>query len=136
MLKHLLRTIAINSLGVYLATQLTSGLIVFQGSFSTLLLTGLIIFLVNLIVKPIINLLLLPVHIITLGFFRWLTNLLLIFIITKIVPNFTIHPYVSPRFDLGFITLPPIYFSTFGSYLLATLILAFIFQFLYWLFDD
>ena len=136
MLKHFLRTIAINSLAVFLSSQLISGLIIFTGNLSTLLFTGFVFFIVNLLVKPIINLLLLPIQILTLGFFRWLTNLLLLFIVTKLVPAFTIHSYLSSRLDLGFITIPPTYFSIFGSYLLATFILSLVFHFLYWLFED
>lgn len=136
MIRKLLKSIAINSLGIYLSTVITSGLVSFAGDFKALISTGFVFVLVNALVKPIVNLLLLPIHIITLGTFRWITNLILLYIITRLVPEFVINSYVSSKIDLGFISIPPVYFSQLGSYLLATFILSLIFQFLYWLFED
>ena len=136
MIKNFLRSIAINSLGIFLVSKLNSQLFVFTGDYKTLFFTGLVIVLVNILVRPLINLLLLPIHLLTLGTFRWITNLLILFLITRIVPAFSIGSYLSSPINLGFIIIPPVYFSAIGSYLLASFLLSLVFQLLYWLFAD
>jgi len=136
MIKNFLRSVAINALGIFLATRINSDLIKFNGGIHALLIAGLIIVLANVLVRPVLNLLLLPIHLLTLGTFRWVTNLLIFYLVSRLVPQFIIKPYLSPLINLSFITIPPIYFSIFGSYLLASLLLSLIFQFLYWLFEN
>jgi len=135
MIRNFLRLIAVNSLGIFLASKINSQLFIFTGDYKILIYTGLVIVFVNLLVRPIINLLLLPIHILTLGTFRWITNLIIIFLITKIVPQFSIGSFISGPLNISFIIIPPVYFSAFGAYLLASFILTLIFQLLYWLFE-
>lgn len=136
MLRLILRTLAINFIGVYLTVRLLSGIITFVGDLKTLLFAALAIALINIIVRPIINLLLLPIHLITLGLFRWLANLVVVYIITLVIPNLRILPFVSPQITLPYLIIPPVNFSVFGAFIFTTLVFSSVFQFLYWLFQD
>lgn len=136
MLRLLLRSIAINLASVYIAAKILSSVIVYFGGFQTLLVCAAVIALVNLLVRPVINLLLLPIHLVTLGVFRWITNLITLYAVTWLVPQFQIHPFTFPGLDLRFIIIPSIHFSAFGAFLVATLVLTFTFHFLYWLLQD
>src|SRR3990167_1349758 len=65
MLRLLLRSIAINLASIYIAAQVLSSIISYVGGTQTLLLAALTLAAVNLFVRPVINLLLLPIHLVT-----------------------------------------------------------------------
>ena len=136
MLRLLLRSIAINIASVYLAAQVLQGVITYVGGYQTLLMAALAIALVNLFVRPIINLLLLPIHLVTLGIFRWLANLVTLYLVTRLVPNLQIHAFTFPGLDLKYLIIPSMHFTAFGAFIAATLTLTIVFHFLYWLLQD
>lgn len=136
MLRLLLRTIAINLASIYLAAQILSGVITYVGGYKTLLLAAIVIAVVNLFVRPIVNLLLLPIHLITLGIFRWIANLATLYIVTWLVPNLQIHSFTFGGVNLHYVIVPQIYFSPFGAFLISTFILTLTFHFMYWILQD
>lgn len=136
MLRLFLRSIAINLASIYIAAQILSGVITYVGGWPTLFLAGLAIALANLFVRPIVNLLLLPIHLITLGVFRWIANLATLYLVTWLIPNLQIHPFTSPQINLRYLLVPPINFSAFGAFLVVTVTLTIVFHFLYWLLQD
>lgn len=136
MLRLFLRSIAINLASVYIAAQVLSGVITYVGGWQTLFLAALAIALVNLFVRPIVNLLLLPIHLVTLGVFRWIANLVTLYLVTWLIPNLQIHAFISPEVNLKYILVPPIHFTAFGAFLVTTVTLTLIFHFLYWLLQD
>jgi len=136
MLRLLLRTIGINMLSIFLAAQILSGVITYVGGYQTLLVASVIIALANLVVRPIINLLLLPIHLVTLGMFRWIANVVTLYIVTWLVPNLQVHAFTFSGINLKYLVIPPIYFSAFGAFVVATFILTVTFHFIYWLLQD
>lgn len=70
---NLILKLAITALGVWVAVSIVPGLD-FDGSFWRLVLVAVLVALANGIVKPILNLLSLPVVILTLGLFLLITN--------------------------------------------------------------
>lgn len=136
MLRIIFRPIFINLISVYIAAQVLSGIFVYIGGFQTLFLAAAIIAVANLIVRPVINLLLLPLHLLTLGIFRWIANLATLFLVTRFIPQITIHSFTFPGLSLSYLIIPSIHFSAFGAFILTTLVLTFIFHFIYWLLQD
>lgn len=136
MLRLLLRSLAINIASVYIAVGILSGIVTYIGGIQTLLMAGLAIALGNLFVRPVINLLLLPVHLVTLGIFRWVSNVVILYLVTRFVSGLNINSFTFPGFSLPFLIVPPINFSAFGSFIFVTFVFTIIFHFLYWLFQD
>lgn len=136
MLRLFLRTIAINLASIYIAAQILTEVITYVGGPKTLLLAAIVIAGANLFVRPIVNLLLLPIHLVTLGVFRWIANVVVLYIVTLIVPNLQIHAFVFPGLSLQYIVIPTIHFSAFGAFLVATAILTIVFHLIYWLLQD
>jgi putative membrane protein len=136
MIRIFLRSLAINLASVYLVIQILSGVVTYIGGYQTLLLAALAISLANLIVKPVINLLLLPIHLLTLGIFRWVANLITLYLVTWLIPNLQIHPFHFPGMHLKYLVIPAIDFSAFGAFVVTTLVLTLIFHFMYWLLQD
>lgn len=136
MLRLFLRTIAINLASIYLASQILSSVISYIGGYRTLLMAALVIAVVNLFVRPIVNLLLLPIHLVTLGVFRWIANLITLYIVTWLVPNLQIHAFTFSGANLHYVIIPAISFSAFGAFVVATFTLTITFHFMYWILQD
>jgi putative membrane protein len=78
---------------VILAERLIPGIAV--ASFTVALIAGLVLGLINLIVKPVLTLLTLPINIITLGLFGIILNAFLFWIATVFVPGFTVNGFLA-----------------------------------------
>jgi putative membrane protein len=92
MLRRLLQTWAFNIAAIFVASVFVDG-IDYASDFWILLLAGLVFGLVNLLVKPIVKLLALPVIVLTLGVALFFINLLMLYITSWIVPDFTISSF-------------------------------------------
>ncbi len=136
MLRLFLRTIGINLASIYLASQILSNVISYVGGYRTLLMAAVAIAVVNLFVRPVVNLLLLPIHLVTLGVFRWIANLITLYIVTWLVPNLQIHAFTFPGVNLQYVIIPTINFSAFGAFVVATFTLTVTFHFMYWILQD
>ena len=64
-----------------------------SGGFATLLVLAVVLGLINAILKPILQLLALPVTILTLGLFSLVINALLILLAASIVPGFVVDGF-------------------------------------------
>lgn len=92
-MKHII-ALLLNGLGVYLSAVLLNMLFpsvipVFVKDYPVAIVVSLIISLVNLVVRPIIKLITLPINIITLGLFSLVVNGFCILIVPHIVNLFT-----------------------------------------------
>jgi putative membrane protein len=136
MIRLFLRSISINLASIYISSLILSGVIVYIGGYKTLLIAATAITVANLIVKPLVHLLLLPIHLLTLGAFRWVANLITLYLITWLVPNLQIRAFTAPEINLTYLMIPSIHFSAFAAFIVATLTLTLVFHFIYWLLQD
>jgi putative membrane protein len=60
----------------------------------TLLIASVVITILFSLIRPLLNLLLLPINIVTLGFFSTIINTLLLYTALYLVPGFTITPMI------------------------------------------
>jgi putative membrane protein len=60
------------------------------GSWITLIIAGVVLALLDMLVRPILKLLFLPINIVTLGFFGWVINVFILWLATYLVPGFQI----------------------------------------------
>lgn len=70
-------------------------------SWWSLALGSFVLTLLNMTVKPLLQLLFLPMTIITLGFFRWVINGLVLGLAVMIVPSLSIQPLVPFGVNIG-----------------------------------
>jgi putative membrane protein len=88
-LRRLLYSWGINIVALYAAEKLVDG-IEFSGDFGILVLTALVFALVNMLLKPVVKLLAIPLILITLGIALFFINILMLYITDWIVPGFKI----------------------------------------------
>lgn len=72
------------SLGLWIAAGLLGSHITYDGSFGVIVLAGLILAIVNAILRPIIVILSLPAILLTLGLFMVVINGLMVFLVSKV----------------------------------------------------
>jgi putative membrane protein len=90
MMGFLLRAV-ITAAGLWLATQWVPG--VHVDSTAALLLAGLLLGVVNAIVRPIAFILTLPVTILTLGLFLFVLNALMVRLVAWMLPGFHVNGF-------------------------------------------
>jgi len=82
-LRFLLRwTVA--SLGLWISAELLSDKISYQDRLSVVIVAGLMLAIINMIIKPIVVILSLPALLFTLGLFMIVINALMVLLVTKI----------------------------------------------------
>lgn len=131
-MKALLRSFFINTVAIFLAAKVVFGLS-YAGRWETLLWAGFSLTLINLLVKPIIKILTLPINLLTLGIFSWAIDIFMLFIVTLVVPGFSIQAFFFPGFSFSGFVLPPFYVSTFFSFIFSSIIISFLSSFFFWL---
>ncbi len=132
LVKSLLRNTFINSLSLFILAQTVLGLSV-RGGLLTFIAGGFALSLLILIVKPVLNLISLPLNLVTMGLFSFLINAIIFYLLTALVTSISITSFTFPGFSfLGFIA-PKIFFNTFFAFIIIALLQSLIVTFLSWL---
>jgi putative membrane protein len=84
---------AFNVAALWVAAKLLSGVSVSGDQFFTLVLAGLVLGLANMVVKPILVILALPLILLTLGIAYFLVNVLIVFFTSWIVSGFHVDGF-------------------------------------------
>jgi len=104
----------ISALGLWLATRLVAGIRIDDAT--TLVLAGLLLGVVNAIVRPIAIILTLPLTILTLGLFLLVVNTAMVALVASILPGF----HIFGGFWSAFLTAVIVGFTGWiGSYLIG-----------------
>jgi putative membrane protein len=133
-IKKYLRLFLVNLVSFWLVAQIIEG-VSYAGGFRTLVWAALALMLINLTVKPLINLLLLPINLITLGAFRWLVNVLALYLVTLIVSQLRISAFLFPGFNYQGFIIPQVYLATPWVFVITSFLLSLITGFFLWLTD-
>lgn len=89
--------------------------------------------LINIILVPLLRILLLPLNLLTLGLFAWITNVLALYALTTMVSDFRLASYTFEGFQSGIINLPAFELTTFLVAVAASFVIGIITHFLQWL---
>jgi len=95
-----------------------------EPSIQAYLLSAIIFLLFNLLVAPIIKLLLLPINLLTLGIFRWLTQVIVIYLFDLFYVGVTISSYYFGGFRTGLFELPATQLSFFWVLVASALVMS------------
>ena len=134
-MKVFLRQILINLGTLYLVNQIYPGFSI-QPQLDILLTAAVVWFLLNRIVKPIIKVLLLPINLITMGFFSWAVSVLTLFLLKVVVVGVSISAYKFPGFSSQGFTIPSFYINLIFSYIVISILLNLIQSVINWLIAD
>ena len=133
-MKYLLQQVVISLLALYITSILFSGLVI-KGDFVQLLYAAILLVLGFLLVRPVLNLIALPITVLTLGLFSVVTTIAVVFLVALIDKNFIIKPFLFPGFTFFFIQIPKYYLNIFLSYLVISVTIQLVHKLLVFLFD-
>lgn len=90
---NLLLRIFLNAIAVLVVTNLIPG--VFVRDFMTAFFAAIVLGLINALIRPILEILSLPITILTLGLFSLVINALMFWLASAIVPGFEVHGFAA-----------------------------------------
>jgi len=126
--KHFL----INTVSLYLISLIVSGIVFGDGTYS-LLLTGAVLTVTTLIIRPIINILLLPINLVTFGLFRWVGFAITLYIVTLIVPGFKLFDFAFKGFSSYWFSIPSVTLSGILAFIAFSFLISFVSSVLHWM---
>lgn len=131
-MKRILRHYAVDTFVLYAVSQFASGL-QFEKGIETLFLAGAGLTVASLLAKPVINLLLLPINLITFNLFKWVSSAVALYIVTLVIPGFRIVGFMFQGFSSSWFDLPSVSFGGFLAYVAFSFVFSLIASFIYWL---
>ncbi len=131
-MKSLLRYFLINLVALWGTSQIIKGLVFLDGTL-TLAMAALAFTIINFLLIPLLKILLLPLNLLTLGMFSWLTNVLALYALTRVITDFKLVPYSYPGWQANGFSVPAFDLTTFWVAVLASLLIGMITHFLHWL---
>lgn len=134
-MKRYLKEVFINLVTLYLLSQVLSQGVVFANGWGTIAITAIALTFLNKAVKPIIKVFFLPINLLTLGMFRWVINVLILFLLAAIIPNFQFKSFLFPGFSYQDFSIPSMDLGFFWVLIIASLMLSLFTSFFYWLLE-
>lgn len=131
-MRFLIKKYIINTISVYLISQLISAVVI-TGEGYALLYSSLILSLLLLLVKPIINLIMFPLNLITLNLSSWIINIIIVYLWIILVPGITINYWQFTGGNFGWLILSPMTFSRWQVIILTGILLTLTIRFLNWI---
>ena len=135
MIKTALRNYLINLVVLWGTTEIFPGL-TYDGGFQSLLIGALGITGMNIIIIPLLKVVFLPLNILTLGVFTWVINVIALYLLVTILPQFQLVPYDYPGGTLLGISVPPQNLTVLWVAIIASFMIGFASHFLHWLTSD
>ena len=131
-MKRILRVFIIETFALLITSNIAEG-IVFGKGVETLLVAGAALTAASLLFKPVINLLLLPINLVTFNLFKWVSTLIALYVVTLIVPGFEILKFSYSGVSNALIDLPLVELGGIAAFIAFGLILSIITGIVYWI---
>lgn len=131
-MKRILRAYAIATFSLWAVSQIAEG-IQFTGGLETLFLAGAGLMVALLVARPVINLLLLPINLVTFGLFRWVSSAIALYLVTLVVPGFNIASFHFAGLTSRWLDIPQLNLKGVLAYVAFSFLLSLITSLIYWL---
>jgi putative membrane protein len=133
--KPFIRNSLFNAFSIFFLSQVLPGVRV-DGGIITFLLGGVALTFLFRLLRPVLNLLSMPLNLVTLGFFSFLTNVIIFYLLTILVVGISITSFTFPGISyMGFV-IPEIYFNTLFAFILVSFLQSVSVSFLNWLTEN
>lgn len=131
-MKSVIRSILINSLSLWLTSIIFKGLVI-SDTLQTVLFAGVVLFVINMTLKPILNFIALPFNLFTLGLASWLVNVIILYLLTVLLPTIKIVNFMFEGADILGVVLPSYNFTAVTGLIAASLLISVISAGVKWL---
>lgn len=130
-MKTLLRNTLFNATSLFVLSQLVPGLRV-SGGMVTFLIGGFALAILFFVVKPVLDIISLPLNLVTLGIFGFLTNAIIFYLLTVFVPSISITSFTFPGISVAGFIAPKMDVNILFSFILIAFLQSLIVTFLSW----
>lgn len=130
-MKPLLKRYLVVTVSLLTLTQLINSVSI-TGGWRQFLLASFVLSLIIYIVKPILNLIMLPINLITLNMASWILTFLCIYLWTFLVRDVNIGPWQFGGLVLGSVKLTPFELIAWQAVLLSSIVLTILIKFYSW----
>ncbi len=134
MIKYIVRTVLFYAFSLWLVSDLYQGFTI-SGSFLYILLSGFVLSLLMLCIKPLLKILFIPINILTLGLLQWSINCLVIWLLTVCMDNIVIQAWNFSGAAYAGFSVPRIYVSYLISLIIVSVGITAVHNFLHSLTD-
>lgn len=131
-MKRILRHYFINLLALYLISQIAKGLI-FENGAETYFIAAGALTVATILGKPVINLLLLPLNLVTFGLFRWVSSAIALYIVTLVVKTFKIVGFEFQGLSTKWVDIPPMNYKGILAFVAFSFLLSVAVSFIHWM---
>lgn len=124
---------------IYSLFALWTATLVFGKSFQVLgglrsfLYTAAVFGLLNLLIKPVLKLIFFPINLLSFGLFSWVTNVILLYLLTRIVTFVKIADWKFPGFSYASVNLSAYNLNFWETFIVISLFIGIIVNLLLWL---
>ena len=132
-MKSLIRMLLLNVAVVFFAAWVLPGLS-YSNDFTILIFAAAALGIVNLVVRPIVKLITLPINLLTLGIFSWMTNVLMLYLVTRLIPGFEISAFHFEGFSYGGLNISAMEVGLLSSYVISSFVISLLTTLFGWLF--
>lgn len=123
----------LEAFGLYAANKIAAGL-TFEGGYQSVAITIAALAIASYFVRPIINILILPLSLATLGLFKFIGHAITLYLVDLVLPQFSITGFVFDGFSSSLISFPPISLPAGAlAYIGFALVLSIITTFIHWI---
>jgi len=132
-MKKIIRILVVEIFALYIVSQITTGLSFEMGA-QGIIITGIVLAIASLLVKPIVGILLLPLNLITFGLFRWVGNLVVLYGVDHFLNQFTVGTFGFNGYNTNLFNIPSTHLSEgFVSYFVFSFVISLVGTIIYWL---
>ncbi|MBI2622262.1 phage holin family protein [Candidatus Microgenomates bacterium] len=131
-MQSIIKKLTIVSFSLWLTSQIAQGLVINDGII-TLIVAGFVLYLLERVLKPILQLVTLPISIATFGLFSLVINAVNLYVLTLLITNVKIVPFVFPGFSFAGFIIPALNFNQLGAFLAVAISLTVIKKVIKWI---
>lgn len=131
-MKSLIRNLVFYSIALFLLPILIGGVKI-TGGIGTIIFGGFTLTLLFMFIKPLLSVVTFPLNIITLGFFSYLINMFLLYLLTVFVPGIKVQAFLFSGLEFAGFVVPKMQLNIFVTFLVAAFLIYAITSLLSWL---
>lgn len=131
-MKSLLRNTIIYAFALFATANIIEGFRV-QGGFFVYVFAGLVLSLMLFILRPLLNLITMPINLITFGTFSFVSNVIILYLLTIFIPQISISAFIFKGAYFAGFAAPKIAFNIILAYIISSLVLSAIVTGIEWL---
>lgn len=131
-MKKILRFYLTELISLLIASRIAEGLL-FKDGYKTIFIASLALALTSLIAKPVINIMLIPLNLITFGMFKWISSAVALYLVTLLVKDFSIMYFKFYGFSSAWFDVPSVHFTGIVAFISFSLIISVISSTIGWL---